>query len=814
MHTTIALPSVPPRSHRPPLGRWISPRLLAFATLLLALAAPTFGQTTAPDSTEEVVKLPSFSVSSAQGDRYGGTDITSVSRIATNVLDTPLTINVVPKELMDDLGANVTFNATRYLPGISAGRGAGEGGIMDRQNFRGFESFSKTIDSFSSFLIPTGTGFQGNFDPAFIERSELVMGPDTILSPTGSPGGSINIVTKSPKPISEQSMTVMAGSFDAQKVVLDSTGPITSKLSYRVIASGQDTDTYVPGRIVQKNGSVQFAYAFSPTSKLTFKWFGQDWRGYGAITDINDNGMIVGVTSGAIGGKVLSNSALPGFLWNGWNGDARWTTRYDRLNIADLEYTGTIANIVSVRFGVSQLYDHFNQDVGYPNVAPSFTYDQAGHAIGIVDAKGTSSNPASITELANHTYTVNYEEQIQNDYAANFKFSGVSFEPVVGWQYQQGSQPTNKTLQDKNVNGSTPNADLLLGDVYDYGRPPNSDYTSSYSELVSHAWLTEAYTSGKLGFLHDRILFTGGVSRTWANVRDYSDTFVGTSDRSLTGNGNNVAGTTFTSLPTGSPPGIVYNDFRHTGSPVTPTQPTFQNNRMEGILLKPLSNVSVYGSYSTNTGISSNTPVLWQTGKQYEFGVKAGFFHQNLTLAADHFQINESNVSTINPAHNTDATQPANLFSNLANHGYEFSAIGALTKNVSVVASATLMRLRQATGQVFKNDPDQMWNLLLNYHFTDGALNGLSVFAGVNEVGRTTVNPGVSSTGVIGLPAFWLGAYDIINAGATYHWGHRYSVGLNVDNLLNTRYLWNAASTDGILPGAGIGVRGTITVKL
>ncbi len=87
------------------------------------------------------------------------------------------------------------------------------------------------------------------------------------------------------------------------------------------------------------------------------------------------------------------------------------------------------------------------------------------------------------------------------------------------------------------------------------------------------------------------------------------------------------------------------------------TQPTFQDNRMEGILVKPLSNVSVYGSYSTNSGISSNTPVLWQSGKQYEFGIKAGFFDQNLTLAADHFQISEANVSTINPAHNTDATR-------------------------------------------------------------------------------------------------------------------------------------------------------------
>src|SRR5580700_2298825 len=178
-------------------------RIATFAAFVLSAgllsAQSATPAPTATASTEETVQLPAFSVEAEQGDRYGGTDISSLSRIATNILDTPLTVNVVPKELMQDLGANVAFNVTRYFPGISAGRGAGEGGIMDRQNFRGFESFSKTIDSFSSFLIPTGSGFQANFDPAFIERSELVMGPDTILSPTGSPGGSINIVTKSPE---------------------------------------------------------------------------------------------------------------------------------------------------------------------------------------------------------------------------------------------------------------------------------------------------------------------------------------------------------------------------------------------------------------------------------------------------------------------------------------------------------------------------------------------------------------------------------------------------------------------------------------
>jgi iron complex outermembrane receptor protein len=767
-------------------------------------------------STEEIVKMPAFSVEEQQGDPYNATEVTSVARIAGNLIDQPFTVNVVPKELMTDLGANVSFDTTRYFAGISAGRGAGEGGIMDRQDFRGFESFSKTVDNFSSFLIPTGAGYQANFDPAFIERSELVMGPDAILSPTGSPGGSINVITKSPQFAAASSITLEAGNFDAQKVVFDSTGPITPQLAYRVIASTQDTDTYVPGRVVQTNGSIQLAYALSSTSKLTFKWFGEDWSVYGAAADPNDNGEIVGVTSGAIGGVSLSDNALPGFRWNGWNGDTRWSARHDRLNIGELEYTGSIGDLVSVRLAASTLYDHFTQDAGYPNVSPGFTYNQAGQATGITDSSGTSSNPANLTELANYTVQVNYEEQLQNDYAANFKTGGVSIQPVVGWAYQQGSQPTNKTMQDKNNTalnaGTMPNANLLAGDDYDPLHPAFADYNSSYSEQVEHAWLGEGYALMKLGFLDDRILLSGGVSRTWANDQVYTDSTVGTTITSLA-----AAGVVTHANPTGTTTanGINLNNFQNTGSALSPTQGTFQDNVMEGILVKPLPTLSVYGSYSTNAGIAGNTPVLWQTGRQYEFGVKESFFNQNLTLSADHFQISEANVSTVNPAHNTDATQPASLLANLNNQGYEFSAMGALTRNLSVIGSLTEMNLRQANGQKYKNVPDNMANLLLSYHFRDGALEGLSVFAGVNHTGTVTINPGAGATGgAIGQPAFYLAPYTIVNAGATYAWGRRYLLTLNLDNVLDNKYFWDAASTASISPGAGTGVRMSMTIKL
>ena len=771
--------------------------LLVSSSLLHGQTQPASASTPAP---EEVIKLPSFTVPGTRTDPYRATDVTSISRVSGAILDTPLSVNVVPKELMTDLGASVSYDVTRYFAGVSGGRGAGAGGIMDRQDFRGFESFSKTIDNFSSFLLPTGSGFQANFDPAFIERSELVMGPDTILSPTGSPGGSINIITKSPEFTAANSIMGQVGNYNAQKVVLDSTGPLpqNDKLAYRLIASYQNTKTYEPGKVKQFNGSAQLAYKFSDTSKLTFKWFGQDWNAYGAQTNPNDNGEFVGVTSGVINGATLSSDPLPGMRYSGWNGNARWSNRHDRTNILELEYTGTIADRVSVRLAAEQIYDEFTQDVGYPNINPSDVWDNQGNVIGIKDPAGTSSDPANVTELAQIVHQVNYDEQIQNDYAANFHPGSVSLQTILGWAYQQGSQPTNVNRQDKNVGGSMPNTNLYATDFYSPPHPLLSQYISSFSQQVEHADLWQIYTVEKAGFLNNKILATAGIARTWSNPIVYTDTTVGTTLQTLQ-------------------PGdkrITVNSFHNTGNSLQPTQKSFQDTYLAGLLLKPMKNVALYYSFSTNASNPGNTPVLWQIGKQHEFGVKTEFFNQRLSISADHFQITQQNFPTVNPAHNVDATQPATILSTGANHGYELNIVGGLTRNLSIVASATKMKLRTSAGQRQRNIPDTLANLLLNYHFNEGALKGFSVFAGVVHVGQVSgENPGGGNVGgAIGKPGFYVSAWTVTNAGATYVW-NRYRFNLNVDNVFDQKFWWQPASRQSVSPYPGITVRFATTIS-
>jgi outer membrane receptor protein involved in Fe transport len=772
-------------------------------TLLAALAAlftvaghaQVAPQDAAASATnEETVKLPAFSVSASKWvDPYRAADVMSVARIAGSILDSPMSVNAVTPQLIQDIGANAAFDVTRYLSGISPGRGTGAGGIMDRQDFRGFESFSKTIDDFSSFLIPTGQGFQANFNPAFVDHAELVMGPDSILSPTGTPGGSVNVITKSPSFTRGADLSAEVGNYNAGKITFDSTGPLGDgkHMAYRVIADYQDAQTYVPGDIRMWAASAQLVYKFSDTAKLTVKYFGEQWGLKGAIANPNDNGeMISGPDT--VGGATLSKTPQAGFTYDGWNGDATWAHRWDRFNIVAAELTAALSDRINMRLGAEILYDAFTQDAAYPSTNPTETWNpNTGQEIGVV-----ALIPSAISEIANFNHAMNREIQLQNDFAGNFNMGGVSLQPVVGWAYQQGSQPVEYQIQDKNT-ADLPPANLAVG-YYNPPHPPMANYTSFSANTPERGWLYQVYGLIRAGLLDNRLYLTGGGARTWANVNDYK--FSGIYLPGIGQIGSTAAPAEYT--------------FSNTGVAAAPTQRNTHDTYLAGILGKPLPNVSIYYSFSTNAGIAQNSPV-WQAGKQHEFGVKSEFFNQRLSFTAAHFQITENNVSSVNPLFNTGQSTIANILANETNHGVEFDVVGGLTKELSVILSYTNMHLRDSAGRRVRNVPDNMGNLLLSYHFSQGALQNASVFVGIvhvgNVAGENSPNLGYTPSGVPDQVGFYVDGWTAVNAGASYRWG-RYRFNLNVDNVLDEKFWWQPASRQSVSPYPGLTVRFTTTM--
>lgn len=771
-------------------------RALALAGCAALSLPVSRGQTAAagsyPASGDETVKLPAFSVTGTSADPFQAQEEMSASRTAQNIIDTPLTVDVITPALIQDVDPDTIYSVAQYFAGVSPGRGTGSEGINDRMTFRGFESFTRTIDNFAGFLFPSTSADDGQFDPAFVEHAELLMGPDSILAPTGAPGGSINLITKSPQFTPDTWVSAEVGLYDANKYVLDSTGPIGSgdHMAYRVIFDYQDSQTYLPGANRWFSGAAEFTYKFNDKSQLTFKYFGSQETYKGTATLSNLDGEYV-YTPNTVGGATISNTPQPGFTYDGWNGDASWSYRTMRDNTVEVELTSALTDHINMRLA-GQIYTNATDNVmAFPSATVPETWNpQTGVETGV-----TAINPNSLPVVGGYEHDTSRQIQLQNDYAGKFDAGGVTLDPVAGWSYQNGETPTNIYIQDHNL----PNANLSAG-VYNPPVPSLADFTTFVSDTPSSGWLAQAYAYLTAGFFNNRLYLNAGGERTWANVNDYTD------------HGMELPGLTEF---IGSHAAQTDATLAHTGSLLLPSVDDYHDSYMLGALGKILPDLSAYATVSTNASIASGTPI-WQSGKEYEFGLKSQLLDNRLTITADHFQISESNVTATNPLYNTGQSTVPFLYQDLNNHGEEINIDGGITNNLSVIISGTLMHLRDPQDRRQRNIPDSMANALLNYRFNTGWLDHSNVFLGIvheGDVAGETVT-GYTKLGVPELPGFYIPAYTVLNAGAGYRPSKKYEFNLNIDNLLNEKFWWQASSRTSLAPYPGLNVRFTITIHL
>ncbi|HZP60258.1 MAG TPA: TonB-dependent receptor plug domain-containing protein [Opitutaceae bacterium] len=749
---------------------------------LFVVALPGFSQTNPPSAagqSEEAIALPEFTVSSEKADPYRTEDTVSLARIRGQLFDTPVSINVVSRQLMDDLGANSAYDATRYMAGVSNGRGAGtNGGINDRTNLRGFESQTRTVDNFSSTFLPGTSTSIDTFEPAFQERVEIVLGPDAILSPTGTPGGSINIVSKSPLFTEQNMVQAQIGNYSAQKLVVDSTGPIpfgNHHFAYRVIGTAQDSKTYIPGRFRKYDAAVEFSYQINSTSLITLKYFGVDYSAYGNASAPNDNGWLIYDPS-TIGGVTIGNKpTTAGVKYNGTNGVDTKSLTSERTNTLQLVYTGTLFDLVSTRLG-GQFLEHNNVgDSAFPNLSTSETFNNiTGQVIGVP----SGFNPSAVPEVWRYNKSLGLNYQVENDYAANFHPGSVSLQPVAGLSWQHTAAPLGRT-----GTAALPAANLFAGD-YSVPRPDIHLFTFG-NRGKSEATQKQIYGLLKAGFYDDHLFLMGGATRTWVRSVQYSF----------------------------DPNTLALKNY----APLS----GFKDSYIGSVLVKPINHVSLYYTFSTNNSLTSFTPSagvsvpLWSTGREHEFGIKTEFLDKRLSITADHFQMAQTNVTSPNPLANIDPVhQPGNILTNNTNQGYEVNVQGGVTKNLSIIGSFTSMKFRDAFHRKQRNVPDDVENLLANYRFTEGSLKNFSVFAALERMGKTA---GETQTGftTIGVPkqiGFYVASWTVFNAGAAYTID-RYQFNLNVDNVLDSKFAWEPASRLSVSPYPGITFRFTTTVK-
>ncbi|MGO3928637.1 TonB-dependent receptor [Rhodopseudomonas pseudopalustris] len=142
------------------------------------------------------VPFPNAGVLSADRNPYADADAPykvdrlSGSKFTEPVLNTPRTVTVLSKEILQDKNATSLRDVARSTAGVTLGTGEGGNAFGDRFFIRGFDARN---DVFIDGIRDPAVSIRENF---FTEQVEILRGPASTLAGRGTAGGAINIVTK------------------------------------------------------------------------------------------------------------------------------------------------------------------------------------------------------------------------------------------------------------------------------------------------------------------------------------------------------------------------------------------------------------------------------------------------------------------------------------------------------------------------------------------------------------------------------------------------------------------------------------------
>ncbi|MEM1256807.1 MAG: TonB-dependent siderophore receptor [Cyanobacteria bacterium P01_H01_bin.21] len=171
-------------------------------------------------------------VTGEETDDYFVPNASTATRTDTSILDTPASIQIIPRQVLEDQQVTRLDEALNNVSGVTFG-----GTFVNTSlnfNIRGFDA-PTLRNGFRDF-----GGFTG-VSPSItnLERVEVLKGPASILYGEVQPGGLINLVTKQPLSTPTYEISAQVGNRGVFQPQIDFSGPLVSnqRLRYRLNAS-------------------------------------------------------------------------------------------------------------------------------------------------------------------------------------------------------------------------------------------------------------------------------------------------------------------------------------------------------------------------------------------------------------------------------------------------------------------------------------------------------------------------------------------------------------------------------------------------
>ena len=154
--------------------------------------------------------------------------VLSSPKFTQPMLDTPQTVTVISKEVMEEQGATTLRDVLRNVPGLTITAGEGGNPAGDNLTLRGFSARNDIFIDGVRDISPQSR------DPFNLEQVDVVKGPGSAYTGRGSTGGSINLINKTPA-----IRRTLAGTFDfgtdrTRRATADVNLPIGDSVAFRL----------------------------------------------------------------------------------------------------------------------------------------------------------------------------------------------------------------------------------------------------------------------------------------------------------------------------------------------------------------------------------------------------------------------------------------------------------------------------------------------------------------------------------------------------------------------------------------------------
>lgn len=174
------------------------------------------------------------------GTKYLQKNAASTSRIPLTIKESPMTVTVVSKKLMDEFAVRDLSDAIKGVASVTMDNK--NGGRQPALRSRGF-----LMDDTNAFMVD-GQPMYALLDQPMelMERVEVLRGPSGVQYGRGRGSGIINLIRKRPTEENFVSLKASGGTWDYKQLQLDAGGRIADddRLGYRINVSKEDSNTF------------------------------------------------------------------------------------------------------------------------------------------------------------------------------------------------------------------------------------------------------------------------------------------------------------------------------------------------------------------------------------------------------------------------------------------------------------------------------------------------------------------------------------------------------------------------------------------